>query len=109
MLSATAEQNLAREIAMLESQLTTSLKAQDWERVRELDLRVRESLQAIGILVKVGPELEQAKQRLRELYAQVIPAYTEAGDKLRQLLENHIEHADGRSAYLRTSLLQGGQ
>jgi hypothetical protein len=37
----------------------------------------------------------------------VIPAYGEACEKLRLLLLNHVDHAEGRSAYLRTDLLQG--
>lgn len=91
----------------LGEQLAAAIKAQDWDSVGGIDLRIRECLQELSAAESLSPELQQAKSRLQELYARVIPAYAEACEKLRLLLLNHIDHAEGRSAYLRTGLLQG--
>ncbi len=92
----------------LGEQMAAALKAHDWDSVGGIDLRIRECLQELaateGIL---SPELEKAKQQLQQLYARVLPAYAEACEKLRQLLLDHIDYAEARSAYLRTGLLQG--
>lgn len=96
----------------LGEQLAAAIKAQDWDSVGGIDQRIRECLQELADVESLNPkslspELQQAKNRLQELYARVIPAYAEACEKLRLLLLNHIDHAEGRSAYLRTDLLQG--
>ena len=91
----------------LGEQLAAAIKAQDWDSVGGIDLRIRECLQELSAAESLSPELQQAKSRLQELYARVIPAYAEACEKLRLLLLNHIDHAEVRSAYLRTGLLQG--
>ncbi len=91
----------------LSEQLAAAIKAQDWDSVGGIDQRIRGCLQELAAAESLSPELQQAKNRLQELYARVIPAYAEACEKLRLLLLNHIDHAEGRSAYLRTGLLQG--
>ena len=91
----------------LGEQLAAALKAQDWDSVGGIDQRIRECLQELTGADTLSPQLQQAKSQLQQLYARVIPAYAEACEKLRLLLLNHIDHAEGRSAYVRTGLLQG--
>lgn len=86
--------------------LTEALKAKDWERVGVVDLHIRNCLREIATLDAPSPELQKAKTQLRDLYERVLPTYAEACEKLRQLLLSHVDYAEGRSAYMRTDLLQ---
>ena len=91
----------------LGEQLTEALRAKDWERVGQVDLHIRNCLAELATLESPSPELVRVKKQLRELYERVLPAYSDACEKLRQLLVSHVDYAEGRSAYLRTDLLQG--
>ncbi len=92
----------------LGEQMAAALKAQDWDSVGGIDLRIRECLQELSAAEEtLSPELEKAKQQLHQLYARVLPAYADACEKLRQLLLAHIDYSEARSAYLRTGLMQG--
>jgi hypothetical protein len=98
---------LQLKLITLGEQLAAALKAQEWDSVGGIDQRIRECLQELANTENPSPELQQAKSQLQQLYARVIPAYAEACEKLRQLLVNHRDFSEGRSAYLRTGLLQG--
>lgn len=91
----------------LGEQLTEALRAKDWERVGLVDKHIRNCLQEIAALESPSPELQKVKTQLRDLYERVLPTYAEACEKLRQLLLSHVDYAEGRSAYMRTDLLQG--
>ena len=103
------DSHLLPEMRALGQQLAAALKAQDWDAVGGIDLRIRECLQTLAQAENISPELQEVKNQLQQLYERVIPAYSEACEKLRVLLLNHVDHAEGRSAYLRTELLQGNQ
>lgn len=104
MHNATPEQ-LKQRLEQLTEQLQQALKSHDWDAVAAIDLGVRACLQAMPDLASA--ELLAAKQQLHALYGRVLPAYAEACNKLRELLLTHIDYAEGRSAYMRTDLLQG--
>ena len=91
----------------LGEQLTEALRARDWEGVGAIDLHIRHCLEEIATLQAPSAELLKVKDQLRGLYERVLPAYGEACEQLRQLLLNHMDYAEGRSAYQRTDLLQG--
>ncbi|WP_323815638.1 hypothetical protein [Cellvibrio sp. NN19] len=101
------DSRLLTEMSALGQQLAAALKAQDWDAVGGIDLSIRGCLQTLAQMETVSPELQEVKNQLQQLYQRVIPAYSEACEKLRVLLLNHIDHAEGRSAYMRTELLQG--
>lgn len=101
------DRRLLPELLALREQLAAALKTHDWDAVGGIDLRIRTCLQTLAEAENISPEVQTAKQQLQQLYARAIPAYREACEKLRVLLLNHIDHAEGRSAYLRTELLQG--
>lgn len=98
---------LAHELKTLGEQLAAALKAQEWEAVAGIDLRIRDCLEAAAGLEHISPELQLVKSQVHALYGHVIPAYGNACEKLRQLLINYKDFAEGRSAYMRTELLQG--
>jgi hypothetical protein len=101
------DRQLQLQLSSLGEQLAGALKAQDWESVGGIDGRIRECLETIAALETVSPELQACKKQLQELYSRVLPAYSEACEKVRQLLLSHVDYAEARSAYLRTDLLQG--
>ena len=98
---------LQLKLITLGEHLAAALKAQDWDSVGGIDQRIRECLEEIAALDIPSPELQACKKHLQELYSRVLPAYSEACEKLRQLLLSHVDYAEARSAYLRTDLLQG--
>lgn len=95
------------QLLALGEQLTEALRAKDWEAVGATDLHIRECLIGIAALESPSPELLKVKAQLRGLYERILPAYGEACEQLRQLLLNHMDYAEGRSAYQRTDLLLG--
>jgi hypothetical protein len=101
------DRQLQRELGALGEQLAAALKAQEWDAVGGIDQRIRTCLDALTQLDNPSPELQAAKSQLQQLYGRVIPAYSEACEKLHQLLVNYKDFAEGRSAYMRTELLQG--
>lgn len=100
-----APEQLTQHLLQLHDQLQQALKLHDWDAVAGIDLNVRACLQVMP--EQPGAEMQRAKQQLQQLYGRAIPAYGEACEKLRQLLLAHLEHAEGRTAYMRTDLLQG--
>lgn len=98
-------ESLLERMLELGEQLQSALKQHQWEAVAGIDLQVRDCLLAMP--TAPSAELQLAKQQLHQLYGRVIPAYSEACEKLRVILLAHLEHAEGRTAYLRTDLMQG--
>lgn len=107
------ERELLHEMRALSEQMIAAIKTQDWDALGGIDLRVRGCLQSLAQVQlqaeEISPELQQMKDQLQQLYGKVIPVYRDVCEKLRVLLLNHVDHAEGRSAYLRTELLQGNQ
>lgn len=108
MQPAAKRQLLLRFVAVHE-QLAEALQSKSWERFAAIDLNVRECLQALAAVAEPSEELLRVKQQLKQLHAQAIKACAEACENLRQSLLTHLEYAEGRSAYLRVDLFQGGR
>lgn len=101
------DRHLQHKLIALGEQLAAAFKAQDWDAIGGIDQRIRECLEEIAGLESPSPELQISKKRVQELYARVIPVYSAACEKIRQLLLAHVDYAEARSAYMRTDLLQG--
>ena len=48
------------------------------------------------------------KSRLKQLHGEGLQACAEECERLRLLLLNHLEHAEGRAAYQRIDMFQAG-
>lgn len=103
-----AERQLQARLLAVHEQLAAALQHKDWDRFTAIDLSVRECLQALATVPAPSAELLRLKQQLKQLHAQAIKACAEACEQLRQSLLTHLEYAEGRSAYLRVDLFQGG-
>lgn len=108
MHSAAKRQLLLRFVAA-HQQLAEALLGKRWEHFAAIDLSVRECLHALAAMPEPGEELLRVKQQLKPLHAQAIKAYADACEQVRQSLLTHLEYAEGRSAYLRVDLFQGGR
>lgn len=103
-----AEQPLLARFAAVHGQLAEALQRKEWARFTALDLEVRACLLALASVAAPSDELLQVKLRLKQLHGQAIKACAEACEALRRSLLTHLEYAEGRSAYLRVDLFQGG-
>lgn len=103
------EQQLLRMFGTVHGQLRAALEARDWERFAVIDQRVRECLDALSACSEPSAEVLQAKQRLKDLYGAALAGCAETCEKLRQVLLAHLQYAEGRSAYQRIDLFQGGR
>lgn len=103
-----AEQPLLARFVAVHGQLDEALQRKDWARFTAIDLEVRACLLALASVTAPSDELLQAKLRLKQLHGRAIKACAEACATLRQSLLTHLEYAEGRSAYLRVDLFQGG-
>lgn len=103
-----AEQPLLARFGAVHSQLAEALQRKEWARFTALDLEVRECLHALTSITAPSEELLRVKLRLKQLHGQALKACADACETLRQNLLTHLEYAEGRSAYLRVDLFQGG-
>ncbi|HWV11505.1 hypothetical protein [Pseudomonas sp.] len=103
------ERRLLLMFSTVHGQLRAAMEARDWERFAAIDQRVRECLDALSACAEPSTEVLQAKQLLKELYGAALAGCAEACEKLRQVLLTHLEYVEGRSAYQRIDLYQGGR
>lgn len=103
-----AEQPLLARFAAVHGQLAEALQRKEWARFTAIDLEVRACLLALASVAAPSDELLQVKLRLKQLHGHAIKACAEACEALRRSLLTHLEYAEGRSAYLRVDLFQGG-
>ncbi len=103
------ERNLLLMFSVVHGQLRAALEARDWERFAVIDQRVRECLDALSACAEPSAEVLQAKQLLKDLYGAAMAGCAETCEKLRQVLLAHLQYVEGRSAYQRIDLLQGGR
>ncbi|QGZ29336.1 hypothetical protein [Stutzerimonas stutzeri] len=91
----------------LHAQLRQALQANDWNAVARVDQAVRECLEALA-----GRTLDEparaAKSRLKKLHGEGVQACADECERLRLLLLNHLEYAEGRAAYQRIDMFQVG-
>lgn len=98
-----------RALQQLHGQLAEALEQGDWTRIGEIDERIRACLQLLASLPSLSDEAGEVKRRLQRLHGQARIACAEECERLRRLLLTHLEYAEGRSAYMRVDLFQGGR
>lgn len=91
----------------LHEQLRQALQASDWNAVAVVDKAIRQCLEALA-----GEQLDEparaAKSRLKQLHGEGLQACADECERLRLLLLNHLEYAEGRAAYQRIELFHAG-
>ncbi|MBC8648820.1 hypothetical protein GYM54_14940 [Pseudomonas sp. MTM4] len=91
----------------LHDQLQQALQASDWGAVAVADKAIRQCLEELA-----GQELDEpthaAKSQLKQLHGEGLQACTDECERLRLLLLNHLEYAEGRAAYQRIDMFQAG-
>lgn len=92
-----AEQGLS--LLQLHALLSSALSQRDWARVERIDLAIRGSLKTLGPPEALAAEDRVARQQLEQLHATALQASLREGARLRELLDCHLERAEGLSAY----------
>ena len=98
-----------RALQNLHGQLAEALEQGDWTRIGEIDAVIRTCLQLLAGLPSLSVEVREAKAKLQQLHGQARIACAEECERVRRLLLTHLEYAEGRSAYMRVDLYQGGR
>ena len=93
----------------LHGQLAAALERQDWEDMAGIDLAIRDCLQALVGRIPGSDEVRHARRQLQQLHGQARVACAEECERLRRVLLTHLEYAEGRSAYTRVDMFQGGR
>ncbi|WP_061237108.1 hypothetical protein [Ectopseudomonas composti] len=98
-----------RALQQLHGQLAEALQQGDWARLGEIDSLIRTCLKLLAGLPSLSDEVREAREQLRQLHGQARIACAEECERVRRLLLTHLEYAEGRSAYMRVDLYQGGR
>ncbi|ERH52614.1 hypothetical protein OF113_00940 [Ectopseudomonas chengduensis] len=98
-----------RALQHLHGQLAEALEQGDWARIGEIDALIRSCLQLLAGLPTLSDEVREAKRHLQQLHGQARIACAQECERVRRLLLTHLEYAEGRSAYMRVDLYQGGR
>ena len=98
-----------RALQHLHGQLAEALEQGDWARIGEIDALIRSCLQLLAGLPTLSDEVREAKRHLQQLHGQARIACAQECERVRWLLLTHLEYAEGRSAYMRVDLYQGGR
>lgn len=93
----------------LHGQLAAALERQDWEGMAGIDLAIRDCLRALAGRGPAGTEVRRARDQLQQLHGQARAACADECERLRRVLLTHLEYAEGRSAYTRVDMFQGGR
>lgn len=92
----------------LHAQLQQALQADDWSGVATVDTAVRQCLEALAQQAELDESTLAAKQLLKQLHGEGLQACADECERLRLLLLNHLEYAEGRAAYQRVDMFQAG-
>lgn len=92
----------------LHRQLQQALDANDWAAVATVDVQIRQCLETLSEQLQLDEPTRLAKARLKQLHAKGLNACADECERLRLLLLNHLEYAEGRAAYQRVDLYQVG-
>lgn len=98
-----------RALQHLHGQLAEALEQGDWTRIGEIDALIRSCLQLLAGLPTLSDEVREAKRHLQQLHGQARIACAQECERVRRLLLTHLEYSEGRSAYMRVDLYQGGR
>lgn len=91
----------------LHAQLAAALHRSDWRAVGEVDQAIRQCLEQLPC-APLPDAVDAARQQLKRLHGQALTACGEECERLRLLLVNHLEYAEGRAAYQRIDMFQAG-
>lgn len=92
----------------LHAQLQQALQANDWPAVAEVDAAIRQCLEMLAERLQLDQPALDAHNRLKQLHGEGVKACAEECERLRLLLLNHLEYAEGRAAYQRVDMFQAG-
>ncbi|TLX59180.1 hypothetical protein DN824_08740 [Stutzerimonas nosocomialis] len=100
--------NDIRRLKELGQQLEQAMQLDDWSLISEADQAIAQCLKALGERLHPSDELMRARAELQQSHARALKRCAEECERLRQLLENCVEHAEGRAAYQRIGLYAVG-
>lgn len=95
-------------LTALHGQLQQALQASDWNAVAKVDGDIRRCLEVLPRQHALDEATLVAKQQLKQLHGEGLQACAEECERLRLLLLNHLEYAEGRAAYQRVDMFQAG-
>ena len=92
----------------LHAQLQQALQTGDWNAVAAVDAAVRQCLEGLAGQGELDESTLAAKRLLKQLHGEGLQACADECERLRLLLLNHLEYAEGRAAYQRIDMFQTG-
>lgn len=98
----------AQRLQQLHAQLQQALQRGDWQAIAAVDAAIAECLRALAAREQLDPAALAARAALKQLHDQARVACAEECERLRLLLVNHLEYAEGRAAYQRVELFHTG-
>lgn len=87
--------------------LGAALAGEDWARIGEIDLLIRQGLQRLSVAGELGAETQARLEPLKVLHAQALQACTRECQRVGSLMGRHTEHGEGRRAYSLLDSVQG--
>lgn len=95
-------------LTALHEQLRHALQIKDWHAVEKVDGDIRRCLEALPAHHALDEPALAAKLQLKQLHGEGLQACADECERLRLLLLNHLEYAEGRAAYQRVDMFQAG-
>lgn len=86
-------------LALLQYRLGQLWIERDWVAIGELDGVIRLVLQQLQDRGAMTDEVVHQLAPFRQLHAQVLEAGCAESERLRSILNRHVEHSEGRDAY----------
>lgn len=105
----------AQRLQQLHAQLDQALQRGDWQAIATVDAAIAQCLRALAESEQPDPATLAtlatlaARAALKQLHDQARVACAEECERLRQLLVNHLEYAEGLAAYQRVELFHTGE
>ena len=99
--------NDLRRLDRLGQLLGAALAGEDWARIGEIDLLIRQGLQRLSVAGELGAETQARLEPLKALHARALQACTRECQRVGSLMGRHTEHGEGRRAYSLLDSVQG--
>ncbi|MBV2205173.1 MAG: hypothetical protein KUL87_07115 [Pseudomonas sp.] len=99
----------AQRLQQLHEQLQQALQRADWQAIAMVDGAIAQFLRALAEGEQPDQATLAARALLKQLHDQARVACAEECERLRQLLVNHLEYAEGLAAYQRVELFHTGE
>lgn len=97
-----------RRMERLRLLLAESVAQEDWSRIAQIDVLIRQSLQRLSATGELSAQARAELAPLKALHGQALHTCARECQRLRGLLERHTEHGEGRNAYSLAGSAQGG-